>query len=104
MIAGLALLGAALVDIGRGLQLRPDAAGGLFEVWQGSCGQRTGATHLGQQLWVLLRAIDAELEMQVRTGGPAGRAHKTDRLTLADRLALLHSDLAQVRIDCFLIL
>jgi hypothetical protein len=43
-------------------------------------------------------AVDAELEVQVRPGGPARGAHGTDGVALFHRLAILDVDAAQVGI------
>ena len=48
---------------------------------------------------VLVLAVDAELKMQVRAGGPACGAHGADVFALGHRLALLHVDAAQVGVD-----
>ena len=44
-------------------------------------------------------AVDAEFKMQMRPGGPTGRAHGAQCLALRYRLAAPHVDAAQVRID-----
>jgi hypothetical protein len=48
---------------------------------------------------IAVDAVDAEFEVQVRAGGPAGGADGADGLALADLLALAHVDAAQVGID-----
>src|SRR5450759_4137820 len=37
--------------------------------------------------WVLVHAVDADLEMQMRSGGPTGRSLESDRRAASDNLA-----------------
>ena len=75
-------------------------------------GQRPGARSAGRAAAVigtppplrdarriLVLAAHAELEVQVRPGGPAGGADRADALALLDALSALDVDAAQVRIQ-----
>src|SRR5688572_16677142 len=61
--------------------------------------QRQRLAGLGDALRILVIAVDAELEVQVRAGRPAGGADRADARALLDAVPLLHVDARQVRVD-----
>src|SRR5688572_6189367 len=61
--------------------------------------QRQRLARLGDAQRILMAAVDAKLEMQMRTGRPAGGADRTDARALFDALPLLDVDARQVRVD-----
>src|SRR6478672_13079626 len=79
-----------------GLELRARRARELREARPvgGGDGRRLG--RLGDRERIVVHAVDAELEVQVRAGGPARGADRADALALLDALALAHVDAAQV--------
>src|SRR6185437_5624027 len=84
---------------GGGVELGARCARELREARRIGRAEARGLGRLGDRDRVVLHAAHAELEVQVRAGGPAGSADRADLLALLDLLAAPHVDAAQVRVE-----
>ena len=70
----------------------------MVELWAKRRRDGFSRTLLGQGEGVNVAAIDAELKMQMRSGGPTCGAYCAQVVTLLNRLAFAHSNFAEVRV------